>query len=123
MKKSVYDYAIFESLLTVDWNKTVNFALLRMKELNKSCLFVVDREGEILGIVTEHDKPSEQQLKEFCQEREFKSITLEEAKVMDSKSAAKYMLANKFHRITIKERNRLGIFTSTDFIKMVAEGN
>jgi len=123
MKKFVSDYLTFESLFTVDWNKTVNFALERMKELNKSCLFVVDREGQILGIVTEHDKPSSQQLKEFCLEREFKTITLEEAKTMDSNAAAKYMLANKFHRITVKDKNRIGIFTSTDFIKMVAEGN
>ncbi len=123
MKKFVVDYATFESLLTVDWNKTVNFAVQKMKDFQRSCLFVVNREGEILGIVTEHDKPSEQQLKEFCQEREFKTVSLEEAKRMDSKSAANYMLANKFHRIAIKDRNRLGIFTSTDFIKMVAEGN
>ncbi|MEW6095597.1 MAG: CBS domain-containing protein [bacterium] len=94
-----------------------------MKELHRSCLFVVNHEGEILGIVTEHDIPSDQQLKEFCQERELKTVSLKDAEMMDSKAAAKYMLDNKFHRITIKDKNRLGIFTSTDFIKMVAEGN
>jgi CBS domain-containing protein len=123
MDKFVADYAIFEQLLTVDWNRDVNFALQHMKELPSSCLFVVSRKGEILGIITEHDKPSNQQLKEFCQGREFKTITLEDAKRMDSRAAAKYMLDSKFHRITIKDGNRLGIFTSTDFIKMVAEGN
>lgn len=123
MKKFVADYATFESLLTVDWNKTVNFAFQKMKEIHKSCLFVVGRKGEILGIVTEHDTPSDQHLKEFCQEREFKTIPLEEAKKMDSKSAAEYMLHYGFHRITIKDRDRIGIFTSTDFIKMVADGN
>lgn len=123
MKKFVADYATFESLLTVDWNKTINFAFQKMKELHKSCLFIVDREGKILGIVTEHDDPSDQQLKEFCQEREFKTISLDEAKEMDSRAAAKYMLNHGFHRITIKDRDKIGIFTSTDFIKMVAEGN
>ncbi|MEW6619999.1 MAG: CBS domain-containing protein [bacterium] len=123
MQKFVADYATFESLLTVDWNRTVNFALQRMKELNRSCLFVVDREGKTLGIVTEHDKPSDQNLKEFCEQREFKIISVEEAKTMNSRAAAKYMSDNKFHRITIKDKSSLGIFTSTDFIKMVAEGN
>lgn len=123
MSKFVADYATFESLLTVDWNKSVNSALRMMKELPISCLFVVDREGKILGIITEHDKPSNQQLKEFCQGREFKTITLEAAKETDSRAAAKYMLDNKFHRITIKDGSRIGIFTSTDLIKMVAEGD
>jgi CBS domain-containing protein len=123
MKKFVIDYATFDSLLTVDWNKTVNFALRKMKEIHKSCLFVVNREGKILGIVTEHDDPSDQQLKEFCQGRELKTISLDEAKKMDSRAAAKYMLNHGFHRITIKDRDRIGIFTVTDFIKMVAEEN
>ena len=123
MKKSIVDYTTFESLLTADWNKTVNFALSKMKEVCKSCLFVVDREGKILGIVTEHDKPKEQQLKEFCEERELKTISLTEAERMDCNAAAKYMFDNKFHRITIKDEEKIGIFTSTDFIKMVAEGN
>lgn len=122
MKRFVVDYATFEPLLTVDWNKSVNFALQRMKEIPCSCLFVVEREGKVLGIITEHDKPSDQKLKEFCEGRDFKTITLEEAK-MNSIAAAIYMRDNKFRRITIKDANTVGIFTSTDFIRMVADGN
>jgi len=123
MKKSIVDYTTFENLLTVDWNKNVNFALRKMKEFNKSCLLVVNREGGIVGIVTEHDKESTQGLEEFCQ-RELKVVPIIEAKEMDSVGAAQYMTNHKFHRIIIiEDEDRIGIFTSTDFIKMVAEGN
>ena len=123
MKKSIVDYTTFENLLTVDWNKNVSFALRKMKELGKSCLLVVNREGGIIGIVTEHDKESEQGLEEFCQ-RELKTVPIVEAKEMSSIKAAQYMAHHKFHRITIiKSEDSIGIFTSTDFIKMVAEGN
>lgn len=125
IKKSIVDYATFESLLTVDWNKSVNCALQKMKELPKpkSCLFIVDREGNVLGIVTERDKPSNQTTKEFCEDREFKTVSLQKAKLMDSRMAAEYMLVNKFRRIVIKDGESMGIFTSTDFIKMVAAGD
>ena len=122
MEKSVADYATWEDLLSVDWNKTVGFALRKMKESHRSCLLIVNREGEVIGIVTEHDEESTQPLTEFCK-RELKTITAKEAKEMSSVDAAQYMVKNGFHRITIKESGRVGIFTSTDFIKMVAEGN
>lgn len=122
MEKSVADYATWEDLLSVDWNKTVGFALRKMKESHRSCLLIVNREGEVIGIVTEHDEESTQALTEFCK-RELKTITAKEAKEMNSVDAAQYMVNNGFHRIIIKESNRVGIFTSTDFIKMVAEGN
>ncbi|MEW5767738.1 MAG: CBS domain-containing protein [bacterium] len=122
MEKSIVDYATFEDLLTVDWNKTVGFALRKMKELQRSCLLIVNRQGQVIGIVTEHDQDSAQPLVEFCQ-RELKTITFKEAEEMNSRKAAQYMLKNGFHRIIIKEAERVGIFTSTDFIKMVAEGN
>ncbi len=120
MKKSIIDYTTFENLLTVDWNKNVSFALRKMKEFGKSCLLVVNREGKTIGIVTEHDKESVQGLEEFCQ-RELKTVPLSEAKEMDSTMAAQYMRQNNFHRIIIKDGDRIGVFTSTDFIKMVAE--
>ncbi|MFH0775147.1 MAG: CBS domain-containing protein [bacterium] len=123
MKKSIVDYTTFENLLTVDWNKNVSFALRKMRELGKSCLLVVNREGGIVGVVTEHDKESTQGLEEFCQ-RELKTVSIIEAKEMDAIKAAQYMTHHKFHRIIIiKSEDRIGIFTSTDFIKMVAEGN
>ncbi len=123
MKKSIVDYTTFENLLTVDWNKNVSFALRKMKELGKSCLLVVNKEGGIIGIVTEHDKESTQGLKEFCQ-RQLKTVSITEAKGMDSIKAAQYMANHNFHRIIIiKGEERIGIFTSTDFIKMVAEGD
>ena len=122
MEKSVADYATWEDLLSVDWNKTVGFALRKMKESHRSCLLIVNREGEVIGIVTEHDEESTQPLTEFCK-RELKTITAKEAKEMDSVGAAQYMVNNGFHRIIIKESSRVGIFTSTDFIKMVAERN
>lgn len=122
MQKSIIDYATFEDLLTVDWNKTVGFALRKMKESHRSCLLVVNRQGNVIGIVTEHDEESAQPLAEFCQ-RELKTITFNQAEEMNSRKAAQYMLKNGFHRIIIKDSDRVGIFTSTDFIKMVAEGN
>ena len=123
MKKSIVDYTTFENLLTIDWNKNVSSALRKMKEFDKSCLLVVNREGKTIGIVTENDKESVQGLEEFCQ-RELKTIPISEAKEMDSIKAAQYMAGNKFHRIIVIEKeSRIGIFTSTDFIKMVAEKN
>lgn len=122
MQKSIVDYATCEDLLTIDWNKTVSSALHKMKEYGKSCLLIVNRQGEVIGIVTEHDKESPQPLAEFCK-RELKTITFKKAKEMDSRKAAQYMRDNGFHRIIIKDGDRVGIFTSTDFIRMVAEGN
>lgn len=122
MKKSIVDYATWECLLSVDWNKTVSFAFRRMKELHRSCLLIVNREGEVIGIVTEHDEETQQPLTEFCK-RELKTITAQEAKEMNSLKAAEYMLRNNFHRIIIKDGSRVGVFTSTDFIRMIAEGN
>ena len=109
MKKSIVDYTTFENLLTVDWNKNVSSALRKMKEFDKSCLLVVNREGKTVGIVTENDKESVQGLEEFCQ-RELKTVPIGEAKEMDSIKAAKYMASNKFHRIIVVEsENRIGI--------------
>lgn len=122
MEKSIVDYTTWEDLLSVDWNKTVGFALRKMKEIHRSCLLVVSREGEVIGIITEHDEESQQPLTEFCK-RELKTITLQEAKEMNSTMAAQYMVNNKFHRIIIRDGIRVGVFTSTDFIRMVAEGN
>ncbi|MDI6794122.1 MAG: CBS domain-containing protein [bacterium] len=122
MQKSIVDYATFEDLLTIDWNKTVSSALQKMKESGRSCLLIVNRQGDVTGIVTEHDKESTQPLAEFCQ-RELKVVPLKEAKEMNALKAARYMRDNGFHRIIIKDGDRVGIFTSTDFIKMVAEGN
>jgi CBS domain-containing protein len=115
------DYATFQHIYTVDWNKTVSFALQRMKTLHRSCLFVVNKESDVIGIVTEHDDPSSERLEDFCKRREMKFVKIEDAK-MTSREAAKYMLENNFHRIIIKDGDNVGIFTSTDFIRMVAEG-
>jgi CBS domain-containing protein len=120
--KSVAEYATFTQLFTVDWNKTVSFALKTMREIGKSCLLVVGRKGEVLGIITEHDKESEQRLSEFCTERKFETISEKEARSMDSSAAARYMKEKGFHRIVIKEGDKIGIFTCTDLIRMVADG-
>ncbi|MDI6751512.1 MAG: CBS domain-containing protein [bacterium] len=122
MKKSIACYTTFENLLTIDWNKSVSFALRKIREFSKSCLLVVNKEGGVIGIVTENDKESDQKLDEFCQ-RPLKTISLEEGKGMNSIKAAQYMRENGFHRIVIKDGEKIGIFTSTDFIKMVAEGD
>ncbi|MEW6007037.1 MAG: CBS domain-containing protein [bacterium] len=121
--KSIVDYATFEGLLTVDWNKSVSYALKKMGDLGKSCLLIVNRNGHTIGIITEHDRESPQKLTEFCKERQLETVSIDEAGKMDSKKAAIYMHRNGFHRIVIEGKDRLGIFTSTDFIRMVARGD